>query len=245
MNYQKTLEAAEKALSRTRNKVHVFHDRFSVSVGCVPLPPADYMARIGSHSLEQFFFISDQWGQVINRLMKPDSRILDIGSGCGKPARQFLNHCGVSEYVGIDSDAELVSWCNVNLRPASSKRMLFTWVEIRGHSVADDTAPTAAQAIFPLERGHFNFVIAGSLFTHLTIDESPNYLKQTRLACELGAQFLLTLHIEPSAGEHSGNADRADYRIEKFCKLAKEAGWGFCTRLGELCGQELLLFHAV
>jgi SAM-dependent methyltransferase len=245
MNYESTLHAAEKALGLTRDKVHVFHDGFSVSVGCAPLPPADFMVRVGSHTLEQFLFIGDQWGQIINRLMKPKAKILDLGSGCGKPARLFLNHSGVAEYVGIDSDAELVSWCNVNLRPASSKAMLFTWVEIKGHRGADETAPFATNAIFPLEPNYFNFVIAGSLFTHLTMDESANYLKQARLACIPGAQFLLTLHIEPENGNHSGDAIRADYTIDTFCQLAEQAGWGFSTRMGELCGQELLLFHAV
>ena len=243
-NFHSTVAAAEKALNITRDRVHVFHPAFSVSMGCAPLPPAEYMARVGSHSVEQFLFIGDQWAQIINRLMKPNARILDLGCGCGKPARLFLNHGGVEEYVGIDSDAELVSWCNVNLRPASSKRLLFTWVEIKGHCGAQELAPDASKAVFPLEPDNFNFVIAGSLFTHLTADESANYLRQTRLACSSGAQCLLTLHIEPEKGEHSGDSVRADYTIEAFCRLALDAGWAFPTRMGELCGQELLLLHA-
>lgn len=243
-NFPSTVAAAEKALVFAGSRAHVFNSAFAVSMGCAPLPPAEFMGRVGSQTVEQFLFIADQWGQLINRLMKPNARILDIGSGCGKPARLFLNHGGVEEYVGFDSDAELVSWCNVNLRPASSKRLLFTWVEIKGHRGAGDDAPDATNVVFPLEPNHFNFVIAGSLFTHLTADESANYLKQARLACTPGAQFLLTLHIEPEAGEHSGDAERADYTIDKFCQLAKDAGWAFPTRMGELCGQELLLLHA-
>jgi hypothetical protein len=87
-------------------------------------------------------------------------------------------------------------------------------------------------------------VIAASLYTHLTTAAAANYLKQTRIACVAGAQMLASIHIEPD-GDASGNTDRADYRRGFFVDLAAAAGWTLTAPLGELAGQDALLFAAI
>ena len=56
----------------------------------IPLPPLELMKRVGSPDAANFLFVCDQWAQVVGRLLLPATRILDIGAGCGKPARAFL-----------------------------------------------------------------------------------------------------------------------------------------------------------
>ena len=55
-------------------------------------------------------------------VVRPDSRIVDLGSGCGRFAavwRDFMYHgrgfTGV--YTGVDIDEEMLAWCRGHFRP--------------------------------------------------------------------------------------------------------------------------------
>jgi SAM-dependent methyltransferase len=244
MPFKATVEAAVAAMARVTPVGMSYNPEFPMSVGAVPLPPKELMIRVGSPDAANFLYVCDQWSQVAGRLLKPNARILDIGAGCGKPARAFLHHPYVDEYVGLDVDADLVNWGNSFIRPASSKRFLFAWLDVQSDTYARSGAIPAEEATFPVAPSHFTFVIAASLFTHLTTAAATNYLKQARLACVPGAQLLASIHIEPD-GNASGTTDRADYRRGYFVELASAAGWMLAAPLGELAGQEVLLCTAI
>jgi len=244
MIFPATLAAAQAALVHLNSLATSFHPDFYRSVGAVPLPPLELIKRVGSPDVANFLYVCDQWAQVAGRLMRPGTQVLDIGAGCGKPARAFLHNPHVLEYVGLDVDPDLVNWCNEYLRPASSKCFLFAWLDVQSETYSKDGAVRAEDALFPVQEDHFNFVIAASLFTHLTEAAATNYLKQARHACSVGASLLASLHIEPVGGPASGNTDRADYTPDYFVQLAADAGWALVLPLGELAGQEALLFMA-
>ena len=239
-----TLSAAQAAFARLTPLATSFHPDFYMSVGAVPLPPLELIKRVGSEDVANFLYVCDQWVQVAGRLMRPGTRVLDIGAGCGKPARAFLYNPHVLEYIGLDVDPDLVNWSNEYLRPASSKRFLFAWLDVQSDTYAQHGTVRAEDAKFPVQEGYFNFVIAASLFTHLQEAAARNYLRQTRRACSVGALLLASLHIEPVGGPTSGNTDRVDYSRDYFAEIAAEAGWTLTLPLGELAGQEALLFLA-
>ena len=244
MTYQPTLDATLLASARMTPLAASFDWTYPMSAAAIPLPPLELMHRVGAPDAANFLYVCDQWAQVAGRQLKSDSRILDIGAGCGKPARAFLHHPYVVEYVGLDIDPDLVNWSNAYLRPASSKRFLFAWLNVQSDTYAPTGAVRAEDAEFPVQPGNFNFVIAASLFTHLTEAAAMNYLKQARRACGSGAQLLASIHIEPVAGTASGNTDRADYTRDHFARLGASTGWALAALLGELAGQEALLFSA-
>lgn len=244
MTYSLTLAAAQAPLSLMTPLATSFDWTHHMSSHAVPLPPLALMNRVGAPDAANFLYVCDQWSQVAGRQMKPGTRVLDIGAGCGKPARAFLHNPNVIEYVGIDVDPELVNWSNAYLRPVSSKRFLFAWLNVQSDFYAPAGAVRAEEAEFPVEPGNFNFVIAASLFTHLEEKAALNYLKQARRACTPGAQMLVSIHIEPSAGLADGNTQRADYTSDYFVQLAAQASWKVAAVIGELAGQESILFSA-
>jgi SAM-dependent methyltransferase len=244
MPFPTTLQAAMAAMNRVTAVATSHNSEFPMSASAVPLPPNEFMIRVGSPDAANFLYVCDQWSQVASRLLKPSARILDIGAGCGKPARAFLHHPYVVEYVGLDVDTDLVNWANAYLRPASSKRFLFTWLNVQSDTYARSGTVPAEMATFPVAPDHFSFVIAASLFTHLTTPATANYLRQARVASVAGAQLLASIHIELD-GDAGGNTERADYRRSFFVELASTAGWTLAAPLGELAGQEALLFTAI
>jgi len=209
MIFPATSAAALAAIRQVTPLGASYNTEYSMSAFAVPLPPVELMQRVGSVDAAHFLYICDQWSQLAGRLLKPHSRVLDIGAGCGKPARGLLHHPYIEEYVGIDVDADLVNWGNYFIRPASSKRFLFAWMNVQSDTYSREGAVAAEDAVFPVANDHFSFVIAASLFTHLTEAAAANYLAQARLACRSGAQLPASIHVEPE-GDASGNTDRAD-----------------------------------
>jgi SAM-dependent methyltransferase len=244
MTFPATLAAALASYQRRNAIAFSFNPDYPMSAAAVPLPPFELMHRVGASDVTNFLFVCDQWAQVAGRLLRPHSRVLDIGAGCGKPARAFLHHPYIDEYVGLDIDADLVNWSNAFLRPSTGQRFLFAFLDVQSDRYAAEGAVRAEDAVFPVQPGHFNFVIAASLFTHLAPPAAANYLKQARAACEPGARLLASLHIQPADGGFSGDTHRADYTREFFIELAAGAQWEFNVPLGELAGQEALLFTA-
>ena len=242
MTFPATLAAALASYERRNPIAFSFNPDYPMCPTAAPLPPLELMIRVGSSDAANFLFVCDQWAQVVGRLLQPGTRILDIGAGCGKPARAFLYHPYVIEYVGLDVDVDLVNWSNAYLRPSSSQRFLFAFMDVQSDRYAREGVTRAEQATFPVQPGHFNLVIAASLFTHLPSDAAANYLRQARKACGEEARLLASLHIEPSGEKSSGDTFRADYTGEFFAEIARKAGWALSASLGEIAGQEALLF---
>src|SRR5215469_1509228 len=131
MSFPATLAAALAPYQRQNAIAFSFNPDYPMCPTAIPLPPLELMKRVGSPDAANYLFVCDQWAQVVGRLLQPRTRILDIGAGCGKPARAFLYHPHVIEYVGLDVDVDLVNWSNAYLRPSSSQRFLFTFMDVK------------------------------------------------------------------------------------------------------------------
>jgi SAM-dependent methyltransferase len=113
--------------------------------------------------------------------LKPDDRVMDIGSGFGRvavPLTQVLNEKG--SYLGIDIDPERISWCNKNIHRIYNN-FKFHLLDVgnrhfktsnygTGKSMAMDDLPD-------LEKNSFDFIFAYSLFTHLPKEETEIYFR--------------------------------------------------------------------
>ncbi len=121
----------------------------------------------------------------------PTDRVLDIACGCGRfamPLTGYLRNAG--SYEGLDVMKELIEWCSEHI---GSRHPNFRF------QVADVTTPwspnstyTVATYPFPYSPRHFDFVYAGSLFTHLTEQGARNYLRQASAVLKPGGRFVCT-----------------------------------------------------
>jgi SAM-dependent methyltransferase len=78
-----------------------------------------------------------------------DKRVLDFGCGSGRVLRQFLDEAQEAEFWGCDTHGPSVEWVQENLCPPL-------------HCFRNDFEPG-----LPLEDGHFDLVLATSVFTHI------------------------------------------------------------------------------
>lgn len=120
---------------------------------------------------------------VDDGLLTLDSRMVDIGSGCGRLAHA-LRRCefrGV--YHGIDVDQEMLAWCNAHL---ASEHFHFHHADVFSATYNPDGQEGPYR--FPMDDASVDLVTAQSLFTHLLEADFVNYLAEAARILEPGGR---------------------------------------------------------
>ncbi len=210
--------------------------------GVVPLPSELLMGTVGATDIENFFVVGDAWAQVATRLLGPERSMLDIGCGCGRTARFLLNVRDL-HYVGFDIFKPSIDWCATRITPATSGRFRFFHFDGGSAHYNPDGEQAAERYRFPAADDSTALVIAASLFTHLKEPDAVHYLAETARVLQPGGKALFSIHGAPEAGSsYSGDEDRIDIRPDYFIEIAARAGLSLKERVGDLCGQEALVF---
>jgi SAM-dependent methyltransferase len=103
--------------------------------------------------------------------------VLDFGCGCGRVARQMMQQSPRPErYEGLDLHAGMVRWCTENLTPLAPE---FTF---RHHDVLyagfNPGEGKPLHDCLPFPDDEFSLIVAISVFTHLTQDQTEAYLAE-------------------------------------------------------------------
>lgn len=126
--------------------------------------------------------------------LKPEHRVLDIGSGIGRMARPLTSYLSdEGSYEGFDLVSTGVKWCKKNI---SSKYPNF---KFRKTTLYNDLYTSggikAEKFIFPYKENEFDFVFLISVFTHMLPDEVENYVKEIKRVLKNGGRCFATFFI--------------------------------------------------
>jgi len=120
-----------------------------------------------------WYFIFDQ------KLATLDSRIVDIGVGCGRYAHhlrdyEFKGQRFAGHYYGIDIDDEMLAWCRNKFDAGR-----FSFIK-SSHQSATYLNQDSDRSFFriPLDDGAVDLVFSTSLYTHLLEEELRNYTNE-------------------------------------------------------------------
>lgn len=102
-------------------------------------------------------------------------RILDFGCGAGRMIRCLNDLAGHAEIWGVDVSASHIFWCRENLSPPFD----FATVTLLPH--------------LPFEDDSFDFIYAGSVFTHIDDLAEAWLLELRRIVCP-GGRLYITVH---------------------------------------------------
>lgn len=152
----------------------------SIPLDSLPYPPLEMRELVGLTDLKAY---DNPTGTPLfshlNFGLDPKiyERVFDFGCGCGRIARQLmLQKPSPKAYVGIDLHAGMVRWCQKNLQPAAPH---FRFFHHDVFNVGFNPKPgSPLMAPFPVEDSQFSFVIAHSVFTHLTQSQAVFYLRE-------------------------------------------------------------------
>jgi SAM-dependent methyltransferase len=105
--------------------------------------------------------------------LKPGSRVLDWGCGCGRVARHWDRHTGSIDLYGCDINAQLVNWCKENIPFGSFTR--------------SDLIPP-----LPFPDNYFDVIYGISVFTHLLFETQYLWMAEIWRLLKPGGMAILT-----------------------------------------------------
>lgn len=150
----------------------------------IPLPPPQLRVLVAGTADPEWFIRSGRTQvnylrDLIERHGRPAAdmdAILDFGCGCGRMLRWWSDlPDGVVH--GCDYNAELTRWCESNLALGRYRN-------------TNLTPP------LPYDDQQFDFVYALSVFTHLTLELTQDWLSEIARITKPGALFWFTVHGE-------------------------------------------------
>jgi SAM-dependent methyltransferase len=160
----------------------------------IPVPPREL--RLGEPSAEEFCVSGredfDQMVRVLEAAQLPIagfSRILDFGCSSGRMIRCLYQMARQSEVWGVDLAAEHMFWCQQYLSPPF-------------HFAAVTSSPH-----LPFEDRYFDFVYAGSVFTHLD-DLADAWFLELRRVLKAGGHAYVTVHDSDTLRHLEQNRER-------------------------------------
>lgn len=219
------------------------------------LPPASLRMRIGvanSILFNHAAFLA-QAGDLVEELSRrgciaPDSRVLEIGCGCGRNAMALASFLGPEgSYVGQDVDAEMIAWCAKHL---ANDRFRFEHVN-QFSRVYNPRGIALPDYRFPAGDGRISCVFAVSVFSHLLYRDARHYVRESSRVLAPGGRLHMTWflmdYIRPRLGERwtfSHRDDRCYLENRRYPEAAVAYDLDVVKSLLAEHGLELLeIFH--
>lgn len=144
------------------------------------LPPIWMMQKIGSHSIEHFRNTA-AWSfvELLRRgKLGTSSRIIDIGSGCGRIALPFSLLIDNGVYYGTDVFEDGVNWCAQNISNRAPNFKFFLQTVENNYYFGGEALPSESLSLAFAESSSIDFVFALSVFTHLVEEDASRYLHE-------------------------------------------------------------------
>jgi SAM-dependent methyltransferase len=133
-------------------------------------------------------------GLLVRFGLKPNDRVLDIGSGVGRVAIPLTHYLAASgTYDGFDVVRRGVTWCRRHIT-RRHPNFRFHHVKVR-NSEYREVGASASDFRFPFSDAAFDFAFATSLFTHLVLAETRQYLRESARVLEPGGTLFATFFL--------------------------------------------------
>ena len=174
------------------------------------VPPAEVLFD-GSQTADGFVQEGNALlGQLIEFVdLRPDSDVLDVGSGLGRLAVALTNYLRPeARYEGFDVVKWATDWCGDKIT-SRFPNFRFQHVEIRNSAYSPGRGVRAEQFRFPYDDASFDIAVLISVFTHLLPIEVERYLSEISRVLRPGGRTAISYFIlnEVSAGNiRNGNA---------------------------------------
>ncbi len=163
-------------------------------------PPMRYISRTGCNDVfsPYFYYLTkgvNFWMYAFAQgWANLGSRIVDIGSGCGKSAVslrdfEYMGECFCGHYYGFDVDAGMVQWCRQNFDPQH-----FSFQRVGSYSAVYNPAPptTERPVLESCEDSSIDLVMSQSLFSHVLEQEVRGYVKESHRVLRPGGIMAMT-----------------------------------------------------
>lgn len=182
----------------------------------LPLPPIPLMRAVGHRQAsddaipEQFIAVGKHFVHHFKTLigLEPEWRVLEVGCGCGRIARQLTDALdSTGSYDGIDVAQHHVQWCTDNIT-THYPNFHFWHGDIHNTLYNPSGRLRAADYSFPFDTASFDFVFLTSVFTHMFPRDIDRYMAEITRVLRPGGRTFITYYLlnrESRAANATGN----------------------------------------
>jgi len=172
------------------------------------LPP--YSIRVRSNGVTKQFGGQNFYrygNQLANHLqtyafLNNESKVLEIGCGCGRTAFALSNILDKGNFIGMD--IERVSLESCKNQPAFIKKgFRFDFFDVHNDEYNPDGKERANTYKFPYDDNAFDVIFLVSVFTHMLTDEVKNYIVEISRMLKPGGICMVTSFLMDKGRETS------------------------------------------
>lgn len=148
-----------------------------------------------------------------NMGIRPDWRVLDIGSGIGRKTRpllRFIDDGGL--YVGMDIDERGIKWCSDNLSPVNN-RFVFFKLNVYNSFYNPSGGVKADRIVFPFADAGFDMTVLWSVFTHMHTAEIARYLTEIARVLKPGGKVAASYLVMNDRAREQVESGRSKLRL--------------------------------
>jgi SAM-dependent methyltransferase len=143
--------------------------------------------------------------ELANRAgLKRDTRVLEIGCGCGRFAFGLSDVLEDGAYTGIDIDAPSIAAATDNAF-LSRKKFRFEHLDVRNAEYNPTGKVAANEYRFEFDDDSFHVVFLVSVFTHMLPDDVKNYIKEIGRMLKPGGHLVFTTFVMDAGTTFDGN----------------------------------------
>jgi ubiquinone/menaquinone biosynthesis C-methylase UbiE len=149
--------------------------------------------------------------------LKPNEKILDVGCGIGRktiPLTRYLDENG--RYEGFDIVKVGIDWCRKRIS-TKYPNFHFQLSDVFNKRYNPKGKYKASEYRIPFENESFNFVVLGSVFTHMLPNDMENYLAEIARVLKKGGRCLISFFLLNRESLELINANKStlDFKYEK------------------------------
>jgi SAM-dependent methyltransferase len=203
------------------------------------IPPEDLIMD-GSSSTASYLSVGADMLKVFREQLplRPDMRVLELGSAAGRISRQFVNILsGAGEFVGVEIMPKPVEWCQREIG-GRFPNFRFIHADIYNSLYNPQGRIKASAYVFPLPDEQVDLVLLTSVFTHMLRQDIARYLLEIRRVLRPGGLCFATFFLY--AAEEFAKLGTAEARPNFFFPIYREQG-----RVLSICQDNEFLEEAV
>lgn len=159
------------------------------------LVPPLYLMEDGARDYSEFKQNGiDAFQRFLSLGLNPTDRILDVGSGVGRKTLPLLDYITTGSYEGIDPIAKQVKWCQQRIS-SCYPNFRFQQIDVWSKHYNPSGKARPSEYEFPFEAAQFDFVVLGSVFTHMFPDDVGHYIGEISRVLKPGGKGWITFFL--------------------------------------------------